>query len=342
VNSKLTKILKIVLSVAVAAVLLFFSFRGVDWRYFFSQLITCSWPYVTLSMLAGILAFLFRGLRWRDILRPIDPHTKYIPCINGIMICNMANMVIPYGGEFVRCGVVKRHSTIDPATGRPMATYDRVLGTAVLERAWDVLSVIILLAVLLVFEWDEFGDFMVHNLLEPMKAGMGGAFGWVLALLVISAVGGSVFVYKFRAKSKFCASLYGVLARLLQGFSSCFRMDHKGRFFLYTAVIWLMYWLQMVLAIKALPSISGLGAFDALFLMLIGSFASCIPVPGGFGAYHYLISLAMFVLFGFPKEGIGIVLATLAHESQALTMIVTGIISYMHESFSKKNLPTEA
>ena len=110
----------------------------------------------------------------------------------------------------------------------------------------------------------------------------------------------------------------------LQGFASCFRMKDKGLFFLYTALIWAMYWLQMVFIKEALPAVSDLGIFDCLFLMLVGSFASCLPVPGGFGAYHYIISLAIFAIYGLPQATVGIVFATLAHESQALTMLLTG------------------
>ena len=336
-NGKLSKFLKTLLSVALAAVLLWYSFKGVDWKDFFAEIRHCHWGYVLLSMLAGALAFIIRGLRWRRILHPLDPSTRRLPCINGINISNVANMVIPYSGELVRCGVVTRHSPIDPETGRHRASYDRVLGTAILERGWDILSVVILLVVLLLFKWTEFGGFLVEHIFGPIADSLRGGIGWAVAGIVLAVVAGVWAVFHFRHRSTFCRKICDVCLHFLQGFVSCFRMKDKGLFFLYTALIWGMYWLQMVFIKQALPAVSGLGVLDCLFLMLVGSFASCLPVPGGFGAYHFIISTALFVLYGFPQAGVGIVFATLAHESQALTMLITGGASYLQETFTKRD-----
>ena len=336
-NAKLSKFLKIVLSVALAAVLLWYSFKGVDWKDFFSQISHCHWGYVLLSMLAGALAFIIRGLRWRRILEPLDPSTRTLPCINGINISNVANMVIPYAGELVRCGVITHHSRRDPETGRPKASYDRVLGTAILERGWDVLSVIILLVVLLVFKWQQFGDFLVERIFAPLGEGLRGRTGWIILTVFALLVAGVVSVFLLRNRIRLCRRICDVCRHFVQGFVSCFRMKDKGLFFLFTALIWLMYWLQMVLIKEALPTVSDLGFSDCLFLMLVGSFATCLPVPGGFGAYHYIISTALLVIYGFPQASVGIVFATLAHESQALTMLITGAASYLQEAFTRKD-----
>lgn len=328
---------KTVLSLVLAGVLLWYSFRGVDWKDFFSEIRHCQWGYVLLSMMAGALAFIIRGFRWRRILQPLDPTTRTLPCINGINISNIANMILPYAGELVRCGVITRHSERDAETGRPKASYDRVLGTAILERGWDVLSVIILLIVLLAFKWEEFGGFMVERIFRPMGEGMRGPTFWIIVAVLVNLLNGLIIVYCLRNRSRFCRRVCDVFRNFLQGFSSCFKMKDKGMFFLYTALIWLMYWLQMVLIKEALPAVTGLGVLDCLFLMLVGSFASCLPVPGGFGAYHYIISIALLVLYGFPQAGVGIVFATLAHESQALAMLITGGASYLQETFTKRD-----
>ena len=336
-NTKLSNILKTTASAALAGVLLWYSFREVDWMVFFTQIRHCHWGYVLLSMMAGALAFVIRGLRWRRILEPLDPSIRRLPCINGINISNAVNLAIPYFGELVRCGVVTRHSRRNPLTGRPKATYDRVLGTAILERGWDVLSVIILLIVLMTFAWQRFGSFMIEKLYYPSLEALQGRTGWIVLGVLLALAGGFLAVYLLRHRSHFCRNLCSVFRHFLQGFVSCFQMEHKGLFFFYTALIWLMYWLQMVFIKEALPAVTDLGVFDCLFLMLVGSFASCLPVPGGFGAYHYIISLAIAVIYGLPQAGVGIVFATLAHESQALTMLITGGASYLQETFTKKD-----
>lgn len=71
---------------------------------------------------------------------------------------------------------------------------------------------------------------------------------------------------------------------------------------------------------------------DAFFLMVVGSVSSLVPVPGGFGAYHYLLSLALSTVYGIPMAT-GLIFATLSHESQALIQIICGAGSYIAETF---------
>ena len=132
-NKKITKFLKYILSATVAAVLLYFSFREVDWQDFLVGLKTCRWEFILLSMATGVIAFWFRGLRWRQLLLPIDNSTKRITTFNAVNIGYIANFVFPRIGEFVRCGVVARRSQ------DKKASYDKVLGTVVLEKHQDIL-----------------------------------------------------------------------------------------------------------------------------------------------------------------------------------------------------------
>ena len=69
-----------------AAVLLFFAFRQVNWADFWSALKACRWEYVILSMLFGLLAFFLRALRWRELLLPIDQTTSRLTCFNAVNI----------------------------------------------------------------------------------------------------------------------------------------------------------------------------------------------------------------------------------------------------------------
>ena len=138
------KVLKYAVSVAVAAVLLYFSFRGVKWEDFMNGLRGCRWGFVILSMAVSVVAFWLRGLRWRQILLPIDSGIARLTAFDAVNIGYIANFVFPRIGEFVRCGVI---------SARSKATYDRVLGTVVLERGWDLVVMLLVAVALLAFRW---------------------------------------------------------------------------------------------------------------------------------------------------------------------------------------------
>ena len=124
------KTIKYLLSALLAVILLWFSFRDVQWADFIEGLKGCRWEYVLLSMAAGAFAFWIRALRWRQLLLPVDDSISRTTTFNGINIGNISNFIFPRIGEFVRCGVITRRTTV---------TYDKVLGTVVLERGWELL-----------------------------------------------------------------------------------------------------------------------------------------------------------------------------------------------------------
>ena len=324
-NEILKKILKYALSATLAAILLWFSFRDVEWSSFMESLKACRWGYILLSMAAGSFAFWLRGLRWRRLIMPFDPELSRITTFNGINIGNISNFVFPRIGEFVRCGVITRRSK---------ATYDKVLGTVVLERSWELLVMLMLLAIVLVCGAERFGSFFINEIWTPIASGLNVGM-WPFALIALTlAAGLGYLVWYFRDKSRFCAKIAGLVRGLVQGFSSCMRMEKKWLFFAYTAAIWGTYWLMAASTIWAVPFIEGLDMVDALFLSLVGGLGFAVPVPGGIGAFHFVISLALSAIYGVPVE-MGVLYATISHTSQAVTQIFFGIGSYAYESLRK-------
>lgn len=333
-NKKISNILKYILSAAVAGILLYFSFKAVSWEDFIEGLKNCRWEYVVLGMVASVVAAWLRGVRWRQLLLPIDPSTKKITTFNAVNIGYIANFVFPRIGEFVRCGVITRRSATTEDGTEKKASYDKVLGTVVLERGWDMLSMLILLVVLLCARWEKFGSFFVTEMWEPVSARISFSIWWLIAVLIaVMAAAGYVICWG-RERNPFCRRLWGILTGLMKGFSSCLKMDRKWLFFAQTAAIWGMYWAMATATMWAIPDLDGLNVIDALFLSLAGSLGWLIPVPGGFGAFHFVVSLALQAIYGIPFE-LGIIFATLSHESQAITMALAGGLSYSCESLKK-------
>lgn len=327
-NDTLKKVLKYSASAAFAILLLWFSFRDVEWSDFAEGLKSCRWEFIALSMAAGSFAFWLRGLRWRRLLLPIDGSITRITTFNGVNIGNVSNYIFPRIGEFIRCGVITRRSK----DGK--ATYDKVLGTVVLERSWELLVMLLLLVVVVVGGFNRFGGFFVDEILGPMAQKFNFSVWWLVAILVAAVAIVLWMIWRFRESNTFCRKVWGIFTGILQGFSSCLKMDQKWLFFAYTALIWVMYWLMAASTMWAAPFMDSLDLIDALFLSLVGGFGFAVPVPGGIGAFHFIISLALSAVYGVPTE-LGIIYATLSHTSQAITQIFFGLGSYAYESLKK-------
>lgn len=328
--------MKYAVSASLAFVLLYFSFRDVEWADFMEGLKSCRWEFILLSMAAGSFAFWLRAVRWRKLLLPIDGSITRMTAFNGINIGNISNFVFPRIGEFIRCGVITRRSEPvspdDPEHKK--ASYDKVLGTVVLERSWELLVMLLLLAVVVVGGFNRFGGFFVEQIWTPMAQRLDFSIWWIVAVLAVVGVAGCYALWRYRDTNPVFSKVWDIFRGILQGFASCLKMDRKWMFFAYTAFIWMTYWLMAASTVWAAPFLSELDLIDALFLSLVGGLGFAVPVPGGIGAFHFIISLALSGIYGIPTE-LGIIYATLSHTSQAITQIFFGAGSYAYEALKK-------
>ena len=310
-------IIKYSLTTVLAAALVWLAFRKLDWSDFLDGLRRTRWAFVVLFAAASVLALVFRTLRWKLLLNPVDPKAGRLQIWDANNVSNLANIAIPGSGEFIRCGYLSSKR----------APYQKVLGTIVSERFCDVLAIALLFIAALAFNLERFGSFFNEQIWLPLSGRFGSALWYILAagLAFTSLMVWAIF--HFSDRSAFCGKLAGALRGLWQGFASFTLMDRKLLFITYTVIIWIMYVLMSYAIILALPELSGLGFIDALFISAVGNIASVIPVPGGIGAYHYLVALSLSSLYAASWET-GILFATLSHELHAAIIIILGIISY--------------
>ncbi len=333
-DKKAKNILQYIFWGAVAVVLVYFCLRSIDWKQFSEALRQCRWEYIILSMVLGTLVFLVRGSRWRMLLLPFDPSTSSVTTFNAYNICMAVNLALPRAGEVARLGYVVKHSAVGP-DGKRLLTFDKALGTLLIERVWDAVVTLGMAAVLLAVMWKTFGAYLMESL-----SSLGGAdtLWWMLGGLVVLVLCLLYLAYAFREKGGVWGKIWNFIEGIGSGLSSFLKMKKAWLFFVYTAVIWVIYWLMsacIVWALQDIEAFSSLTMTDAFFLMIAGSISSVIPVPGGFGAYHGVVCGALSSIWGIPM-GTGMIFATLNHESQVITQALCGLASYIHENFFRK------
>ena len=325
-NKRLFSIVKYILLLGVAGLLLWFSFRGVSWREFKEGLLATDYRWIALSMAIGILAFWLRALRWRLILLPLDASVKRIDTWNGVNIGYLTNFAVPRAGELARCGVI---------TAKRKMPFETVAGTVLLERSIDMVTLLIASLLIFVFQWDRFGPFVYREIISSLEARFSGNLTWVAIAIVSAFVIFFYIVYKYRQSNPLFRKISKIAKGVISGIASGFRMPQKWLFLFYTLAIWICYWLMSYTTLLAFPVVFGLNMSDALFLAVIGSFGWVIPVQGGIGAYHFIISLALSSIYGISQTT-GVIFATISHESQALTMVICGIIALASVSLGAK------
>ena len=311
-DKKTKNILSYAFWTLVAGLLSWFCLRAVDWEQFSEALMACRWEYILLSMLLGIAVFYIRSLRWKMLLDPFDPSTRAVTTFNAYNIC----MAV---GE----------------DGKRLLTFDKALGTLLVERVWDALVTLGMGAVLLIVKWADFGPYLQEML---SQVGIGQGLWWAMGATVVLIVALIFLAWKYRERSGIWSKTWNFLVGIGRGLLSYRQMRRAWLFFLYTAVIWVIYWIMsasIIWALQDVPAFTGLTLTDAFFLMIAGSISSVVPVPGGFGSYHGVVAGALHSIWKLPVST-GMVYATLNHESQVLTQAIAGLASYIHESFIRR------
>ncbi len=334
-DKKTKNILQYIFWIAVAVVLVYFCLRSIDWEQFLQAMQQCRWEYVLLSMVLGTLVFYIRGVRWRMLLLPFDPSTSRITCFNSYNICMAVNLALPRAGEVVKLGYVVKHSATGE-DGKRLLTFDKALGTLLIERVWDAVVTLGMGAVLVAVMWESFGAFLMESLSGLGQAGH--ALWWILGGVVL-LLGILLYLsWALRERGGLWTKVWGFLEGIGRGLSSFMKMKKVWLFFVYTALVWIIYWLMsacIVWALQDIEAFSQLTMADAFFLMIAGSISSVVPVPGGFGAYHGVVCGALLSIWGIPV-GTGMIFATLNHESQVITQALCGLGSYIHENFLRR------
>ena len=258
-------------------------------------------------------------------MKALDPEVKRLDSWDATNIGNVANIAVPGAGEFLRCGYISNKRM----------NYGTTFGTMVCERAWDVLAILTLILIALAAKWESFGAFFMEKILGSGSSGNTASLILVLAALLVLGSGAVYMAFRLRKKIRLFEKISSALASLWEGFISFFHMRRKLLFAVYTIGIWFSYILMTYFVLRAMPALDSLSIADAILISAMGNIASVIPVPGGIGAYHYIVALTLQSLYGADWD-MGILFATLNHELHAVLVILLGIISYFRLTSSRR------
>ncbi|MCL2098428.1 MAG: flippase-like domain-containing protein [Bacteroidales bacterium] len=323
------EVLKYTFFSALTAYLVWSFARSVDWPKVAQALKQANYWWIGLSMLVGWVAILVRAQRWRILIEPLNYRPSLKNTYDAVMLTYLANFALPRMGEVVRCGALRKSEKIP---------FDSLLGTVVLERIFDVFCLLVIVVSVIFMRMETFGAFMYDKIWQPLMEKSGGSFSKWLLIAAIIGFAGLTLIIVFRKrllKIGLIRKTVKLFSGLIDGLKAGFRLKKYKQFFAYTLLLWLLYFMQSYTIMKSMPETQGLFMADALFLMVVGSFGWVMPVQGGLGAFHYMVSLALVGIYAVDA-GMADAFAIISHESQSVVMIFFGFISLIAISLKFK------
>lgn len=282
------------------------------------------YSWVALSLVLSIFAFISRARRWSLLIEPLSHRPGLWNTYNAVLFGYLANYALPRMGEITRCIALSKKEKIP---------VESLIGTVVVERAIDMLSLLLIIVLLLIARFKKFGEFfqeqIFQNLSEKTTGIMGGsALFWIVLITLIIAI--PLLLYLFRKqlmKLRVIKWIARFILRLSEGLKSVSLMKRKWEFLFHTLFIWSNYALMTWVVVFALPEITGdLKFADGVFLLVIGSLGMVAPVQAGIGAFHWIVSMGLQEVYKIGETE-SMAFASLQHTSQTLLVFLLGSIA---------------
>ena len=273
------------------------------------------WIIIPVFFILGFSHFL-RALRWRLIMEPLGYRPSIWNTFLAVLIGYLANLAVPRLGEVLKCTLLAKYEKV-PA--------EKIVGTIVAERAFDVLSlgIVFLLALGLQFNvieagWNQLKADKINTVANPSS---GNTFLMITVLLVVIFVA-MFFIFRNKLK-KSIEGLKHIFIGIWEGIISATKLKKHNLFFLYSFGIWFMYLFATYIGLYGTEGTAS--SFATAISCLAYASIGMIITPGGIGAYAYF--MAKVLELNGINYTLGLANGTLQWFSQFLIVLVLGGIS---------------
>ena len=315
---------RLTIVLVLTAVFLFFFIRSVnDWGAVLRSMTRISWPIFLLTLLLTPLHLATRAFRWRYLLIHEKKDVRFSNLFAANALGFMFNFILPGRlGEIVKPLYCARRECVRPGF---------VLGTVVVERIFDILTMCFLLGAFLLARPLYAAKFVI----KPETSSRLTQLGIAGLALGSGLLGLILFFYFFRERAvrltmvllRPLPKAWGEKAgRLLHEFIDGLKFFHSpGNLVIYIGlsfVVWMgitfFYW---VFFLSYRVSIPFFFLIPYIFLTMVGA---SIPTPGMIGGFHASSQFGLTQLFGLDAN-LAFALTVVVH---AIQMIMTCLIGY--------------
>ena len=318
-KKKITRILSIVLPLAVGVFLILYTYGKLsptDRTDVEKSFRTANYLWVYAALLVGYTGFWARAYRWKYTLGHMGYSAPFFVRFTAVCVTYVMNMLIPRSGEVSRAVVMQRYSDVP---------FDKALGTIISERVVDLILLLVCMGLTITLKFDELKEYLVHNVPYQKLIIYGAAAAVLFA--------GAVFYYIY-SKSGWILKLKGKIAGVIEGALSVFKMPNKWPFLLLSLYIWFTYILVFYISIFTIPQTSGLSFSTVLITFVIGSLAITFT-NGGVGFFPVAVANAL-AAYGVPFSA-GTAFGWIVWAAQVALIIFLGTFSFLGLSlFYKK------
>jgi glycosyltransferase 2 family protein len=329
--------LRTIVVVALAAALLGWFLRGADLRQVWVELTRGRVDLLLLALCTTMLTYALRALRWQYLLAGLGP-TRFSVAFRTTVIGFATSFVLPArAGEFLRPYLLAQHEHLSATA---------VFATVVLERVFDMATVLVFFAVFLLTVEPAVAAAAPATFRAVQIGGLTAAAATGAVLLVFFVLAGhpeAIGRYSAKIERHLPARLAAIVEGLAQTFAvglGAVRRPQQLLFvFLWSVPLWASIAAGIWLGSRAFSvNVSYTGSFLVMTLLVVGV---AMPTPGSVGGYHKAYQIAATTFFHASTEK-AVSAAIVLHAISFVPVTLLGIFFMVQEGLTLGRIRTLA
>ena len=280
-----------------------------------------------------LLSHISRAIRWKILMAPMGYNPSFINTFCAVMVGYLANLAFPRLGEVLKCTILGKYEKVPS---------DKLIGTILVERAVDVVSLVIVFGIAVISQADIIGAYAKQTINDKFLTGTKESFFIKLSILIAIIIF-IYFILKFLFRkfghTVFINKIKNIITGIGIGLSTIKILKNKRAFIFHSVLIWSCYAAGTYIGFFAIKETSML-PFAAAFPVLAFASIGMILTPGGIGAYPLFIMQVM-ALYNI-EEGFGFANGTIQWAAQFIIILFVGFIALLLlPIYNKKNKHAE-
>lgn len=272
-----------------------------------------------------------RGLRWKLLIDSLGYKVHRRNTFFAVLIGYFINHAVPRVGEVAKCTVLSRYEKVP---------VDKLIGTIILERIIDAITLLIVFAITLLIQPHLYSD-IIDTIFNPPDTGKKSDTGTIVFYIILGLALLSLFGWMIIKKKSF-KDLWQLLKKagrsVWQGVGAIRHLKKRWTFLFYTLIIWSIYLFGGYIGFMALKETQVYSIPEAFTVLSTGSIGM-VATPGGIGAYPLMVKYGMS-LYGL-EGGVGIAYGWLLWLAQTTVIVLGGIFSFVAMPFFNKKKQLE-
>jgi hypothetical protein len=207
--------------------------------------------------------------------------------------------------------------------------FEKAIGTIVAERAVDVISILVIIMIGLIIEFDKISNKLTYFLEQSDFSTL--LWSSLILLFIVASLYIIIKRFKFYKKIKL------FLSGMIDGITIIFRMKKRNQFIFHSVFIWVMYVLMFYFTSKSFIGLNQVSFFELMISFTLAAL-SIMFSNGGIGIYPLAVeeSLGWYGV----QSTIGLAFGWVMWLSQTLMVVIFGglslfILPFINRSNSK-------